>query len=113
MRNNMKILFLGLLISLPLFGSPQGVPLPPVVVTVGTTSTLIIAANLNRGYLMVQNQGASTINCYISLAGPITANAGLLVVGGQNYEVVDGFTKSAVYGMCASPTTWVTQEINY
>jgi hypothetical protein len=82
-------------------------------VTVGTSSTLLVGQNLYRGYLIMQNQ-STTANCYLRLDGQqITANQGLLVQPLQNYEVQEGYTKTAVYGMCSSPSTFVILETNF
>ena len=82
--------------------SPQGVP-GRTAVTVGNASTLVIGANINRGYLIIQNQGSVT--CQLVFGAAITGSEGLKIQTNQNYEPVEAFVKSAVYMKCPSNTT--------
>lgn len=94
----MKYVFsLMLLVSNAFAGSPQGVPIMTNT-TVGTSSTVALAANKDRGYLIVQNNGSST--CLISFGTAISGSEGLHIEAGQNYEPTTGFIKSAIYMKC-------------
>lgn len=95
------LLVLVLILNLNAFaGSPQGVPVESTV-TCANTNTLLVAANPNRGYLIMQNQGSdATGNCHFKAGSVITGSEGLWVKSGQNYETVDAFTKTAWYCKC-------------
>ncbi len=96
-----KLLFL--FISAIAIGSPQGVP-GEVTATCGTSSGVLVAANQYRGYLILQSQGSDTTgHCHIKFGSAITGTEGMIVNSGQNWEVVEGFLKAAVYCKCDSP----------
>lgn len=97
----MRILFL-LLFPLVCFGSPQGVPAQSTA-TCGVVSSIFIASNPNRGYLLFQNQGSDTTgHCYFKAGATVVGTGGLIVNSGQNYETVEAFTKQAWYCRCDS-----------
>jgi len=91
-----------LFVSITAFGSPQGVP-GEATATCGTSSGVLVAANPNRGYLILQSQGSDTTgHCHVKFGVPITGTEGMIVNSGQNWEVVQGFLKQAVYCKCDS-----------
>lgn len=95
----MKTLLLLLFVSLSLFASPQGEPVHSEA-TVTSTASLALAANKNRGYLLIQNKGS--VSCYVRFGSTFTGTNGVLITTGQYYEPVSAFVKSAVYVVCAS-----------
>lgn len=96
----MKKLFLVLfLMPLATMGSPQGVP-ALTVATVGTSSTLALPANQYRGYLIMQNQGGAS--CIMRPGAAVVTPDGIKIDAGQNYEMQQAYTKSAIYMQCAS-----------
>jgi hypothetical protein len=104
------LLILGLL-STSLWASPQGVPVNTTTV-VGTDSIEALAANKNRGYLIMQNNGSG--NCWVKFGSAQTGLEGLVLGASQNYEPVESFSKSSVYMRCAaSGSSIVFLETNY
>lgn len=107
----MKLLF-ALLFSSALWASPQGVPVMTTV-TVTSADGIVVAQNLNRGYLGIQNQG--TGNCYVAFGAATTAIGGYVILPpNQYYEPVEGFIKSAVHMSCPNNSfTIQVVESNY
>lgn len=93
----MKTLLLFFVSSVVLAGSPQSVPVHSQA-SIGTSSTLALAANKDRGYLMIQNKGGDS--CQVKFGSAITGTEGILITAGQYYEPVEAFLKSAVYMSC-------------
>ncbi len=91
--------FLLFLLPSVLMASPQGVP-KITVATVGTSASEALPANPYRGYLIMQNQGAGS--CIMSPVTPLVSPDGLIIDPGQNYEMQQAFTKSAVNMQCAT-----------
>jgi hypothetical protein len=98
MKHN--ILALLVMFSLSAYaGSPQGVPVMTKS-TVGTADSIPLAANLNRGYLLIQNQGNTT--CLVAFGVSSLASTGGVQLGaGQYYEPVEAYMKSAVHMSCS------------
>lgn len=97
MRN--VIILLSLLTLNAWAGSPQAV-FSQSQVTAGNTSAIALAANANRGYLLIQNQGDA--NCYVKFGAAIgSGNDGVLIAAAQYYEPYIA-PKTAVYMKCAS-----------
>ncbi len=106
----MKKLLL-LLIPMTIVASPQGVP-KLTSVTVGTSATVALPANPYRGYLIMQNQGLSS--CVVSPVTPLVSPDGLIILPGQNYEMIEAFTKSAVNAQCGPGSSRIVfLETNY
>lgn len=97
----MKNFFLFVLAVLPqlvMAGSPQAAPVHSQT-TVGTSSVLALAANKDRGYLIIQNKGGDS--CQVKFGSAITGTEGISITAGQYYEPVEAFIKSAVYMKCS------------
>jgi hypothetical protein len=70
-------------------------------VTVGNTSTLVLAADLKREHLLLINDSDEIM--YIAFGQPAVANTGIrLNANGGQFEMVDTVYKQAIYGICAS-----------
>jgi hypothetical protein len=96
----MKLFLISLL--LPIFayaGSPQGIP-TMTVATVGTSNVVALAANPNRGYLGIQNQGTGV--CQVSFGAAIASTEGVQLQINQYYEPTEAYLKAAVYMKCAN-----------
>lgn len=94
-----------------LLASPQGVP-ALTSTTVGVTSTVALAANPYRGYLIMQNQGP--YSCVMAPASSVVSPNGILVLSGQNYELQQAFIKSAISVQCGgSSSRIVFLEANF
>lgn len=109
----MKLLLLALLlVGAPLLaGTPQGVPVLTTTV-VGTSSVQALAANKNRGYLIIQNNGSG--DCWMKPSSSQTGLEGLVIGAGENYEPVSAFIKSSIYMRCAATgSSIVFLEANY
>lgn len=108
------ILGLQLLFAINCYASPQGVPVQSTV-SCGISSGVLVAANPNRGYLIMQNQGSdSTGHCHLKAGSAITGTEGLIVNSGQNYETVEAFTKQVWYCKCDSAAqTFEVLQTNY
>lgn len=110
----MKKLFwlLMFLVTAVVLASPQGVPVLTQATGISSSaSTQILAANRNRGYLIIQNE--SGFNCTVAPV-PIVNGIGLLLTNGQNYETIEAFTKSAWYATCTNNGSSLTiLETNY
>lgn len=109
----MKLLLLMFLSGLAL-ASPQGVPIQSTV-TCGTSNAILVAANPNRGYLLVQSQGSDkTGHCHLKAGLAISGTEGLWVDSGQNYETVEAYTKQTWYCKCDSASqTFEILQTNY
>lgn len=108
----MKKLIIAIVMLLATFivvASPQGVPTLTIAV-VSSTPSLILAQNLNRGSLLIQNESGG--NCYFSFA-PFTGTNALLILTGQNYDSQEAYIKSAVYASCSPGSSLVLLEANY
>jgi hypothetical protein len=90
--------------------SPQGVPVMTYI-NVGTSPVTALAANKNRGYLIMQNNGSGS--CQVSFTTPIVADEGLIIRTLQNYEPEESFTKSPVYMKCSVGSSIVFLETNF
>lgn len=79
--------------------------------TVTNTGGVLLAANVNRQYLLVQNKDAAG-NLYLSFGVAATAANGVKVVPGGAFELVGTQTTQAIYalGDVASNTNIVTVE---
>lgn len=107
---NLIVTALMLLVTFVVLASPQGVPVYTKA-TVGTTVSQILATNLNRGYLIIQN--ATTNNCVVSPVSFVSPN-GLVVLAGQNYETDEAFTKTTWFAACSAANTSLNiLETNY
>ncbi len=108
----MKKLSLVLLsLAVIVLASPQGIPVHTNTV-ISTDSTQLLAANPNRGYVLVQNNGA--VSCQLKFGSAITeANDGVVIGSGQNYEAINAYVKSPVYMKCASGASIAAIESNY
>lgn len=109
----MKKLFilLGLIIAAVVAASPQGVAVLTQATGIGSSSTQILARNVNRGYLIIQNESGA--NCTVAPT-PIVSGIGLLLTNGQNYETVEAFTKSPWYATCVNNgSSLIMLETNY
>lgn len=105
------VIFLMSLSGVLFAGSPQGVPVETTTI-VGTSGVQVLAANADRGYLIVQNNG--TGNCFIKFTGAITGSEGLIIGSGQNFEPTTAFIKKSLNMRCASAgSSIVTLETNY
>lgn len=105
------ILFSLGLFSMLLIASPQGIPVHTNTVISGT-STVLLATNKDRGYLLVQNNGA--VDCQMKFGSAITSdNDGVVLGSGQNYEAINAYIKSSVYMKCASGASIAAVEANY
>lgn len=71
-------------------------------VTVGATSTLVLAANQNRRHLLLQNDSDEVI--YVSFGKAAVANEGIrLAAAGGSYEMVsDTVYSQVINAICAS-----------
>lgn len=70
-------------------------------VTVGNTSTLVLAADLKREHLLLINDSDEII--YISFGQTAVANTGIrLNAAGGSFEMTDTVYQQAIYGICAS-----------
>jgi hypothetical protein len=70
-------------------------------VTVGNTSTLVLAADLKREHLLLINDSDEII--YVSFGQPAVLNTGIrLNTAGGQFEMVDTVYQQAIYGICAS-----------
>ncbi len=81
-------------------GAPQTVgtltiPFTNIQVTVTNASTTILAANLNRHYLLVQNNDPSGI-IYIAFTIAATAASGLRILPGGSYELDPNCSSDAI-----------------
>lgn len=70
----------------------EGIPVESTTSIPTATSTVILAANSNRKYLLIQNNSAA--NIMVSLSGntltgiaPTSTNKGIVIVSGWSYEV--------------------------
>lgn len=110
----MKLLALLLLIPVIGYASPQGVPVFSNA-TCGTSPGTLLAANRNRGYLLIQNQGSDTSgHCYIKPGSAVVSTDGVWVDSGQNYETIEAYTKQAWYCRCDnSGQTFAIIETNW
>lgn len=91
--------------------SPQGVPVNTTYV-VGTSSVEALAANKNRGYLLIQNNGSDS--CWAKFGATQTSREGVVIGAGENYEMVNAYIKSSVYMICgATGSSIVFVESNY
>jgi hypothetical protein len=108
----MKYILIALgMCSIILIASPQGFPVHTNTVISGT-STVLLATNKDRGYLLVQNNGA--VDCQMKFGSPITSdNDGVVISSGQNYEAINAYIKSSVYMKCASGASIAAVEANY
>lgn len=81
-------------------GSPQGVPVHTQA-TVGTSDSIPLAANANRGYLFIQNQG--TVDCRVAYNKTVAATGGsILLQAGQYLEPIEAFSKTNIHMTCLS-----------
>jgi hypothetical protein len=70
-------------------------------VTVGNTSTLVLAADIKRSYLLLINDSDEVM--YVSFGQPAVLNTGIrLNANGGQFEMVDTVFQQAIYGICAS-----------
>ena len=73
-------------------------------VTVGTSSTAVLSANNDRGYLLLINDGTEPI--YVSLGGTAALNTGIRVNSdGGSYEMIRGvgnLYQGSLTAICAS-----------
>jgi hypothetical protein len=70
-------------------------------VTVGNTSTLVLAADIKRSHLLLINDSDEIM--YIAFGQPAVANTGIrLNAAGGQFEMVDTVYQQAIYGICAS-----------
>ena len=100
-----------LVFSYVCMGSPQGFPVHTNTV-VGNTSTQVVATNKDRGYILVQNNGA--VACQLKFGGAITAdNDGVVIDGGENYEAINSYIKSPIYMKCTANASVAVVESNY
>ena len=82
-------------------GSPQSVSVMTSA-SIGTASAVALAANGNRGYLLIQNNGSVT--CQVKFGSAITSTEGVQLTAGQYYEPWVA-PKEAVYMKCAGAAT--------
>lgn len=89
-------------------------PVQPAGITVTTTSTLLLAANANRKYALIQNDGPVAV--YINLAGTAIVGRGIrLAPNGGAYEMSalwGNLSIGNINGIVASgtSTTMATEE---
>jgi len=69
----------------------RGIVFPFVI---GLASNLIMAANLNRCYLLIQNLDAANI-MWVNFGNPAVADASVLLVARGNYELIGGIEGAA------------------
>lgn len=88
--------------------SPQGFPVMTDYQVTTTASTQVVAANKDRGYMLIQNKGSST--CQFAFGQDLAGlgTDGLFIGTLQNYEPVAAFVKSALYVRCGSVPTVIT-----
>lgn len=105
----------GLLVTIQADETGEINPLPSAV-TIGSTSTLVLAANSNRKYALFQNDSVETI--YIQQGRVAALNTGirLLPNGTGSYEMSGKYGnlyKGAIYGICSSgsKTLLVTEGV--
>lgn len=91
------VLFLLSICSFVYAGSPQGFPALTTTV-VGTGVSTALAANKDRGYLIIQNNGSG--NCWMKFGTTMSGVEGLVIGSGQNYEPSQSFIKSALFMRC-------------
>lgn len=74
------------------------------VVTVGATTTQIVAANANRKYLLLINDSDENIYLKLGAAGVINAGIRLNANGGsyEMFAIVGNIYTGAINGICAS-----------
>jgi hypothetical protein len=77
----------------------------PVAVTATTTSTLAMAKNNMRGYLIIVNTGSVTV--YAKFGSAHSATEGIPIPAGGSYEPIQAPVNS-VYLVTASSTSAVT-----
>lgn len=75
------------------------------VVSATTTSTLALATNKDRRYLLIQNNGAVTV--YVKFGSAHSGTEGVWIVAGGNYEPYKAPLES-IYLKSASGTADVT-----
>lgn len=75
-----------------------------VTFTATTTSAQAMPAAIDRKYLLVQNKGA--VSVYLKFDSAHSANEGVVIVAGGNYEVLKAPT-NAIYIKSASSTSEV------
>ena len=74
---------------------------PNGAVEVGTDSTEILAANANRKYALITNDGAETV--YLSFGDDAVMHEGLPLGPGVAYEILPGnLYTGAINGICES-----------
>lgn len=74
----------------------------PTKVTIGATSTTVLAANTNRNFVDIVNDSDETI--YVALASAAVMNEGIpLIAHGGSFEInaTNMFT-GAIYAICSS-----------
>lgn len=75
--------------------------------TVTTTSALLVAADPQRNYLIIQNNGAT--NVIVKFGSIQSASEGIIIPPGGNYEPFKGF-RNSVFAKSASATDSVTVQ---
>lgn len=103
----MRFLFMiVLLFSFRVFAAPTAVDIKTqTVVTATTTSTVALAENKERRYLLIQNNGAVTV--YVKFGAAHSGTEGVWIIAGGNYEPFQAPLES-IYVKSASSTAAVT-----
>jgi hypothetical protein len=85
-------------------------PTHTTITLAAATSTLVLAANVNRSYALFINDGAN--DAYLSLGPAAVANSGILVVkSGGSYEMADGnLWRGPVNGISTGGSTILVTE---
>lgn len=101
-------------------GQVRPLAITEATVAVGTTQTLLAAANPSRRNLVVQNNGPNVVQIYVTSglafgAGGVQLNPGSGTVAGDVWEAAQeyGVAQGEVYAICDtgnSATVSVTEE---
>ncbi len=84
----------------------------PINVSVGTTSTIVLATNKDRKYALIANDGGE--KAYLGMATTALFGKGIPIAPGGNYEIdVDNLETDVITAIVASGTTTLSiQEAN-
>lgn len=99
----LSLLLLFLLVTMDAFGA-SGIKTQTTANASGT-STLLLAENRSRNYILIQNRGAT--NVYIKFNSAHSGTEGIEIVAGGNWEPPEA-PKNAIYMKSASGTPSIT-----
>jgi hypothetical protein len=83
--------------------SNMSAPQAKTKVTVGATSTTILALNRDRTHAWIQWDDTNTEKLYIGLGVPAVQDKGIYIAPGGHYEIgPHNMHTGAIYGICTS-----------